>query len=66
MASKLVSHQLQFLAITSDVILWQHFFFFLFKFFFLITENYDNTLTGDLENTEQSYIEFHYILQLFF
>ena len=26
---------------------------------------YDSTLTGDLENTEQSYIYFHYILQLF-
>ena len=27
---------------------------------------YGNTFTGDLENTEQSYIQFHCILQLFF
>ena len=25
---------------------------------------YNNTLTEDLENMEQSYIQFHYILQL--
>ena len=27
---------------------------------------YDNLFIGDLENTEQSCIQFHYILQLFF
>ena len=40
-----------------------HFFAFLFYFF-----GYDRmiTFTGDLGNTEESYIWFHYILQLFF
>ena len=27
---------------------------------------YDNTCIGDLENTKQSYIYFHFILKLFF
>ena len=27
---------------------------------------YDNTFIGDLENTEQGHLQFHYILQLFF
>ena len=34
---------------------------FFFKFW-----KYDNTFTGDPENTEQGYILFTYILQLFF
>ena len=46
-------------------------FFFFFLFFplsFLIFKllKYDNTFTGDLKNTEQSYMYFHNILQLFF
>jgi len=36
-------------------------FFLFFKLW-----KYDNTFIGDLENTEQGYIECHYILQLFF
>lgn len=38
---------------------------FFLVFIFLIMKDY-NTSIGDLENTEQDYIEFHYILQLFF
>ena len=37
--------------------------FLIFLFFKLW--KYVNTFTGDLENIEQSYIPFHYILQLF-
>ena len=36
-----------------------------FSFLFFKLWQYDNTFTGDLENIEQSYIPFHYILQLF-
>ena len=36
-------------------------FFFFFLFFKLC--KYNNTFTGDLENTEQSYIQFYSILQ---
>ena len=39
-------------------------FFFNFNFFKLW--KYDNSFTGNLENTEQGYIWCHYILQLFF
>ena len=35
------------------------------SFVFSKLRKYDNTLIGDLENTEQSYIYFHYILQSF-
>ena len=38
---------------------------FLFFFFFFKLWKYDDTFTADLENTEHSYIQFHYILQLF-
>ena len=41
------------------------FFLILFSFVFFKLWKYDNTFTGDLENTEQSYIQFCYILQLF-
>ena len=37
----------------------QHLFFSLLLIFKL--QKYDNTFTGDLENTERSYIQFHYI-----
>ena len=33
-------------------------------FFFFKLSKFDNTFTGDLENTKQSYVQFHYILQL--
>ena len=39
-------------------------FFSLSSLLFKLLKN--NTFTGDLENTEQSYIWFHYILRLFF
>ena len=35
-----------------------------FTYFFKLWKH-DNTFTGDLENKKQSYIQFHYILQLF-
>ena len=37
-----------------------------FIFFFFKLWNYDSTFISNLENTEQCYIEFHSILQLFF
>ena len=39
---------------------------FFSSFLFFILWKYDNTFSGDLEDTEQSYIYFHYMLQLFF
>ena len=41
------------------------FLFFFFPFLFFKLWKYDNTFTADLENTEHSYISFHYTLQLF-
>ena len=38
------------------------FFFFLVNFYFFKLWKYDNTLTGDLKNTGQSYIWLHYTL----
>ena len=32
---------------------------------FVKLQKYDNTFTGELENTEQDYIQFHGILQFF-
>ena len=38
---------------------------YLFSFFFFKLWKYDNTFTGDLENTEQRHVQFYSILQLF-
>ena len=46
------------------IISWS-FLFFSLSFLFFELWKYDNTFTGDLENTEQSYIWFYYILSLF-
>ena len=40
------------------IIDYDYFFYLFFKLW-----KYDNTSTGDLENAEQSYIYFHFILQ---
>ena len=41
-------------------------FWFNLNFFIFKLQKYDNTFTRVLDNTGQSYIQFHYMLQLFF